>query len=116
MPVDYEALLAESFGIGPVSVQRLVGGALTTAYRVLGEDGGPGFVALVHHEPFGRSHVEAMHEVRLRLAESRVPVSAPMTAVDGSTMLETEDGLVELADWVPHDGFCIGWDGLPAAA
>ncbi|MGH2353512.1 MAG: phosphotransferase enzyme family protein [Chloroflexota bacterium] len=114
---DFGSVLRRHFGIAHLrSVQALRSGAFTTASRIVVEPDGASFVVLVYHPPVSRGHIEAMHAVRLQLARAGVPVAAPLAAVGGETIVDAEDGRLELSAWVPHDGFCLDWRALPAAA
>lgn len=104
---------AEHFGLGPVRECRDLGGAfnLNIALEVPGKT----FVLRVYRSWKTPERLEFMRTVRIKLSQQGLPVPEPIGWTTEQSLGLDGHCLVELEEYVPHDGVADDWQSYEKA-
>jgi len=102
--------LARSYGIESFSLVADLGGSSNLNLLVAGA--GRSRVARVYRPSVSEARLRDIQRARRRLAERAFPCSVPIAAVDGRDFAECDDRLLEVEEYVEHDGRMDMWDRI----
>ena len=102
------ATLEQSYGIERFTTVADLGGSSNLNLLVAG--GGRSRVARVYRPSVSEERLRDIQQARRRLAESGLPCLVPVAAVDGRDFAVYDDRLLEVEEYVEHDGHMDTWD------
>jgi Ser/Thr protein kinase RdoA (MazF antagonist) len=107
---DHLQAIAQAFDLGAVTAWQHTG----KVYRLHAQAGT--FALRFNNTEATRTHVEATQIVRRTLAAIGFPTAAPISASDGTTIIEWNGLLGELQPWIAHTTDGSSWANVVTAA
>lgn len=102
------AVVAQSYGLGTILGKKLLDGAVNTVVLLRTSQGE--FVARAHRPWTTAERLESVHTVMQSLKDRGFPVPEVCRTLDNRTWIQIRDRLVELQEYIPHEGCVDGWD------
>jgi Ser/Thr protein kinase RdoA (MazF antagonist) len=100
-------VLQRNYAIAPSTTPLDLGGSSNLNLLVV-EDGRK-WVARVYRPSVSRARLGDIQRARRRLAEHGFPCVVPLTASDGNDWIPVDDRLLEVEEYVEHDGHMDTW-------
>lgn len=100
--------ITEEYGLGPIRTVEDIGG--TYNLNLLLETTANSLVLRIFRPWIIRERLITLHKIKEKLYLNHFPVALPLTASSGQAVLEYQNRLLEVEEYVPHEKIEPGWE------